>query len=97
MLNLKILTHLQMGPVQHLMPPSKPYQLKRFLKEDVSEHVMAVNNKYTCEYERIQQRDAIVELLDVVQTKNEAKCFKNQYFDKAETEAEVEERRRRES
>ena len=62
----------------------KAISMKKFLKDDVSQHIMAVNNKYRCEYERVKQRDALIELIDVVQTKNDAKCFKNQYFDKAE-------------
>ena len=58
--------------------------MRKFLRDDVSEHVIAVNNKYRCEYERLKQRDALIDLIDVVQTKNNAKCFKNKYFDKAE-------------
>ena len=58
--------------------------MRKFLRDDVGEHVIAVNNKYRCEYERLKQRDALIDLIDVVQTKNNAKCFKNKYFDKAE-------------
>ncbi len=58
--------------------------MKTFLKEDVNEHVMAINNTCKSEYERRLQREALIELIDVVQTENEAMCFKNKYFDKAE-------------
>ena len=51
--------------------------MRKFLRDDVGEHVIAVNNKYRCEYERLKQRDALIDLIDVVQTKNNAKCFKN--------------------
>ena len=57
---------------------------KTFLKDEICEHVMAVNNNYEREYEREKQRDALVELIDVILLKNGGICFKNKYFDKAE-------------
>ena len=66
------------------MTTIKPISLKKFLKNEVSEHVMAVNNYCKREYERVKQQDALIELIDVMLLKNGGKCFKNKYFDKAE-------------
>ena len=62
---------------------TKAISLKTFLKEEVCEHVMAVNNNCKREYERVKQRDALIELIDVILLKNGGKCFKNKYFDRA--------------
>ena len=63
---------------------TKAISLKKFLKEEVRQHVMAVNNNCKREYERVKQRDALIELIDVMLLKNGGKCFKNKYYDKAE-------------
>ena len=62
----------------------KTTSLKKFLKEEVKQRVMAVNNNCKREYERVKQRDALIKLIDVMLLKNGGKCFKNKYFDKAE-------------
>ena len=52
------------------MTTIKPISLKKFLKNEVSEHVMAVNNYCKREYERVKQQDALIELIDVMLLKN---------------------------
>ena len=55
--------------------------LKKFLKYDMQERVMAVENSYETEYPRNKQRDAVIELIDVVVAANNGKCFRNKFFD----------------
>ena len=59
----------------------KKTSLKHFLRNDVHKRIMAVNNKYKSEYERVRQRDALIELVDIVHTRNGGECFTNRYFD----------------
>ena len=59
----------------------KKISFNKFLKIDVNERVMAVENQYKNEYQRIKQRDVLIELIDVVVATNNGKCFRNKFFD----------------
>ena len=61
-------------------PNSGAYQ---FLKYDIQERIMAVDNRCKSEYQKKKTREALVELIDVLQTANKGKPFSDKYFDKA--------------
>ena len=55
-----------------------------FLTYDIKEHIMGVDNQCQSEYQKKKTRDALVELIDVVQTANRGRPFSHVYFDKAQ-------------
>ena len=61
----------------------KKVSVKRFIKL-VNERVMAVANNCETEYEKQKQREALMNLIDVVLRKNDGKCFTYKYYDKIE-------------
>ena len=48
---------------KHLKPP-----LQKFMIDDVDERIMGVENYIESEYERTRIRDALIELIDVLQS-----------------------------
>ena len=73
--------------------------IKKFLIDDIDSRIMGVNNACKSEFERIGIRNAVIELIDVVQTQQKGKPFSHLYFDKADAklkERRVEEERARE-
>ena len=44
---------------------------------------MAVDNQCESKYQKAKTRDALIELIDVVQTLNKGRPFSDKYFDKA--------------
>ena len=63
--------------------PSQSYRLiKKFLIDDIDRRVIGVNNAFKSEYEKTGMRDAVIELIDVVQSKQKGP-FSDMYFDKA--------------
>ena len=56
----------------------------KFLTNDVKEHIMGLDNLCQSEYQKKKTRDALVELIDLVQTANGGRPFSHVYFDKAQ-------------
>ena len=64
---------------KHLKP-----SLQKFLIDDVDERILGVENHIQSEYERTRMRDALIELIDVVQSQQQGKPYRHIYFDRAE-------------
>ena len=58
--------------------------LHKFLIDDIDERIMGVENQLESEYERTRMRDAVIELIDVLQTERNGMPYRNKYFDKNE-------------
>ena len=56
----------------------------KFLTNDVKEYIMGLDNLCQSQYQKKKTRDALVELIDVVQTANGGTPFSHVYFDKAQ-------------
>ena len=54
-----------------------------FPVNDIHQRVMGVNNQCQSEYQKTKTREALVELIDVVQTANRGELFSHVYFNKA--------------
>ena len=67
-------------PRSTVNPRSAVYQ---FLQDDINKRYMAVDNQCESKYQKAKTRDALIELIDVVQTFNKGRPFSDKYFDKA--------------
>ena len=59
------------------------YAAYQFLKDDINDRYMGVDNQCETEYQKKKTRDALLELIDVVQTLNKGRPFSDKYCDKA--------------
>ena len=56
-------------------------RLQKFLIDDIEERFMGVENGLKSEYERTRMRDALIELIDVVQTKEQGRPYISKCLD----------------
>ena len=78
-----------------ILGPNQPCSLiKKFLIHDIDKRVIGVNNASKSSFEKNGMRDAVIELIDVVQTQQEGKPFSHLYFVRAK--GKLEQRREKE-